>query len=121
VTASIIPFPEKIKKLKKKKKAEIKRGDENLIKSEPPLSADKIITTNLDDIMSLMMSHLENKGFQVTDKNLKELGLVYESVKSFLYKYFDKEHPLQQVSKGMFTILDANSVAVDEDKIDDPA
>lgn len=52
---------------------------------------------------TIFLEHLAIAGYDVSDpKTFKELALVLEGIKSYLFKYYGVYHPLQIVSEKTF-------------------
>lgn len=66
------------------------------------------VDETLDEIVPMVFDYIQYMGFNLSRKKgmTKDITLIVESIKSFLYKYHDMDHPLQKVAEDVF--LDDN-------------
>jgi hypothetical protein len=64
------------------------------------------IEETLDIITPMLFEHIQMMGFNFQKKIdlSKDINLVVESISSLLYKYYQMDHPLQDVSDQFFVI-----------------
>lgn len=55
-------------------------------------------------IMTTVMAHMENRGVDTLDEEsyIKDLALIAESIRSYLYKAKNKYHPCQDIADNLF-------------------
>ena len=74
----------------------------------PPSPDDKSVSEKVQSdfvfIMSTVMNHMESRGIDTLDEEeyIKDLALVAESIRSYLYKVRNKYHPCQDISDNLF-------------------
>jgi hypothetical protein len=60
-----------------------------------------------DEIVSDVIAFLVEEGYNIdNENNLYEISLFYESCRSMLYKFDNKEHPLQTMANELYKIFE---------------
>jgi hypothetical protein len=75
------------------------------------------IQKSLDDIMNIVINHLEIAGFAADQTNLfsvKECALIAESIRSYMFTAYNLNHPMQRIADEVFT-----EITDSEDETDD--
>jgi hypothetical protein len=76
--------------------------------SLPPSPDDKEVGESVQSdfllIMATIMDHMENRGIDTLDEveYTKDLALIAESIRSYLYKVRGKYHPNQDIADNLF-------------------
>jgi hypothetical protein len=76
--------------------------------SLPPSPDDKITGETVQSdflfIMNTVMNHMEIRGIDTLDEEeyIKDLALIAESIRSYLYKVRGKYHPNQDIAEHLF-------------------
>lgn len=76
--------------------------------SLPPSADDKITAIDVQEkfiqIMGIVMSEMEKLGVDTLDEEgyIKDLALIAEAVRSYLYKLRNKYHPSQDIADQLF-------------------
>lgn len=81
------------------------------------LASTTIDTTNM--LMCLLLENMQHLGIDTKTSehdSMCDLALLLESLKSFIFSYYDLYYPLQNVSKGLFNIKD-NIIYLNQKKI----
>ena len=80
---------------------------------DPAADREKIYKLKIDNltmvVLDSILEQFEVSNFRFdfhSDKHLKDLALLVESIKSILHKYYDMEYPLHALVEQLFTIDD---------------
>lgn len=103
-TAEIIPFPGKVKKTPAEMLEDIKVMDD--------MTFDRVFQS-IEYMSNVITTNLVNLGYPSASDTeaIKDLCLVFETVKSLIGKYHGLEHPFQNFAEENF-IIDENNVVL---------
>lgn len=90
------------------------------IQSEIEMSRQIHIDDTLSGVSEIFLTSLELNGFALeldNEKYSKEVALVFESIRSLLYKYYDMEYPFQSLSQRIFTLQENGYVLYSGDDV----
>jgi hypothetical protein len=69
-------------------------------------------------LMPMLIRNMELAGFHIVlpedeeDKNIKDVALIVESLRSLMCKYYEIKHPFQDISEEIFQYNDDGSFAL---------
>lgn len=80
------------------------------VKTDPAYK--KLMALNAVDAFStILMDHLNTVGIDITnDRDIKDLALALESIKSYIFKYYGSYHPLQNIADDLFIKREDNVI-----------
>lgn len=90
------------------------------IQSEIEMSRQIHIDDTLSGMSEIILTSLELNGFMLeldNPKYSKEVAMVFESIRSLLYKYYDMDYPFHALSERIFTLQESGYVLYSGDDI----
>jgi hypothetical protein len=76
----------------------------NLPPSPDDKDAQEKVQSDFIFLMGVVMNHMESRGIDTLDEEeyIKDLALIAESIRSYLYKVRGKYHPNQDIADNLF-------------------